>query len=314
MSPVYILAFLFCTALTTAGLWISYRGIAAFGSVFHKRYFYYLTAFYAFGFYGIWAQVVLYALFPDQPAWGGWPEGIAHLLSVLSAPFLFISWFMLLKLGYALAGRSPRRKEVSGYLGLLGVAIGLVWVWFWLVTAPEGLSFRQFRLTEIGMVQAGELLHLLLFISISFSEAKKYNPPAKTLVGRFLLLMLLGWVVRAASLPLLFAGPWFPAPALLLYFLSNFFPLIYLFRHATMLFQPLESTAPAVEKNSLLFEKYGITPREQDVVLKICEGKSNQQIADELFISLQTVKDHTHRIYTKLGIHSRIKLIKMVNG
>ncbi|MCK5470499.1 MAG: response regulator transcription factor, partial [Cyclobacteriaceae bacterium] len=47
---------------------------------------------------------------------------------------------------------------------------------------------------------------------------------------------------------------------------------------------------------------------------QICEGKTNQQIADELFISLQTVKDHTHRIYSKIGINSRMKLVQLVNN
>jgi ATP/maltotriose-dependent transcriptional regulator MalT len=32
-----------------------------------------------------------------------------------------------------------------------------------------------------------------------------------------------------------------------------------------------------------------------------------------LFISLQTVKDHTHRIYSKIGIRSRMQLVQLVN-
>jgi DNA-binding NarL/FixJ family response regulator len=57
-----------------------------------------------------------------------------------------------------------------------------------------------------------------------------------------------------------------------------------------------------------------ISKREKEIVQQICEGKTNQQIADELFISLQTVKDHTHRIYSKIGINSRMKLVQLVNN
>ncbi len=60
--------------------------------------------------------------------------------------------------------------------------------------------------------------------------------------------------------------------------------------------------------------KYQITKREREIVEQICQGKTNQQIADELFISLQTVKDHTHRIYTKIGINGRMKLVQLVNA
>ena len=62
-----------------------------------------------------------------------------------------------------------------------------------------------------------------------------------------------------------------------------------------------------------VFERYGVTKRERQIVQKICLGKTNQQIANELFISLQTVKDHTHRIYSKIGINSRMQLVQMMN-
>ena len=60
-------------------------------------------------------------------------------------------------------------------------------------------------------------------------------------------------------------------------------------------------------------EKYEISKREKEVIHEICSGLSNQQIADRLFISLQTVKDHTHRIYGKTNCNSRAQLISMVN-
>jgi DNA-binding NarL/FixJ family response regulator len=46
----------------------------------------------------------------------------------------------------------------------------------------------------------------------------------------------------------------------------------------------------------------------------MCLGKTNKQIADELFISLQTVKDHTHRIYSQLGVRSRMQLVQLMDA
>jgi DNA-binding NarL/FixJ family response regulator len=60
-------------------------------------------------------------------------------------------------------------------------------------------------------------------------------------------------------------------------------------------------------------KKYEISKREKEIIHEICKGLSNQQIADRLFISLQTVKDHTHRIYGKTNCISRAQLIRMVN-
>lgn len=58
----------------------------------------------------------------------------------------------------------------------------------------------------------------------------------------------------------------------------------------------------------LKFE-FDISAREEEVLGLICEGRTNQEIADILYISLQTVKDHTSRIYRKVGVKNRVQLV-----
>ena len=48
-----------------------------------------------------------------------------------------------------------------------------------------------------------------------------------------------------------------------------------------------------------------LTKREQEVLLLIAEGKSNQEIADQLFITLKTVKTHVSNILAKLEVEDR---------
>jgi len=57
-----------------------------------------------------------------------------------------------------------------------------------------------------------------------------------------------------------------------------------------------------------------ISPREAEIIAEICNGLSNQEIADKLFISLQTVKDHTSRIYMKTNVRNRMQLMALVRG
>ncbi|MDO9579633.1 MAG: LuxR C-terminal-related transcriptional regulator [Bacteroidales bacterium] len=59
-------------------------------------------------------------------------------------------------------------------------------------------------------------------------------------------------------------------------------------------------------------KKFEVTPRETDIVREICNGLSNKEISDKLFISIQTVKDHSHRIYIKTNVKSRVQLINLV--
>jgi len=53
---------------------------------------------------------------------------------------------------------------------------------------------------------------------------------------------------------------------------------------------------------------YNLTPQEQKIAEAIKSGKTNKEIAAELFISLSTVKTHINNIYKKLGIGSRAEL------
>lgn len=55
-----------------------------------------------------------------------------------------------------------------------------------------------------------------------------------------------------------------------------------------------------------------LTEREQEIVKRLASGLSDQQIADELFLSLNTVKWYNRQIYSKLGVGSRTQAIACV--
>ncbi|EMR06164.1 Response regulator protein vraR [Bhargavaea cecembensis DSE10] len=48
-----------------------------------------------------------------------------------------------------------------------------------------------------------------------------------------------------------------------------------------------------------------LTAREMEILLLIAKGKTNQDISDELFIALKTVKTHVSNILSKLGVDDR---------
>lgn len=55
--------------------------------------------------------------------------------------------------------------------------------------------------------------------------------------------------------------------------------------------------------------RFGLTPREAQVVSQVQQGQSNADIARQLGISEGTVKVHLEHIYAKVGVHSRTALI-----
>jgi DNA-binding NarL/FixJ family response regulator len=69
--------------------------------------------------------------------------------------------------------------------------------------------------------------------------------------------------------------------------------------------QPKEKEA----SNSVdLFAQYELTAAEQQVVLKISEGKSNKEIAQALFLSEGTIKNYITEILSKLSLRDRTQI------
>ena len=55
-----------------------------------------------------------------------------------------------------------------------------------------------------------------------------------------------------------------------------------------------------------------LTATEQNIFLKLYEGASNQEIADTLFVFINTVKTHLKTIFSKLRVTSRIKAVQLL--
>ncbi len=73
--------------------------------------------------------------------------------------------------------------------------------------------------------------------------------------------------------------------------------------------QVIRMPVPVVQiSDSQLISKYGITGREQEIIRLICQGKTNKEIGEILYISPITVRDHTSNIFRKTGVKSRTQL------
>ena len=70
-------------------------------------------------------------------------------------------------------------------------------------------------------------------------------------------------------------------------------------------------TARSAPGNSCLPALVGLTRREQEVAQLVCEGRSNQEVADNARLSLPMVKKHLHAVFRKLQVPSRTRLVAL---
>ena len=91
------------------------------------------------------------------------------------------------------------------------------------------------------------------------------------------------------------------------FFLALFIPALYLFIRRKEFLTRLLIKPGTDLKNSL--RNYGFTAREIELALLLMAGKSNQEISDELFVSVQTVKNYISKMYRKAGVSSRTQFV-----
>ena len=76
--------------------------------------------------------------------------------------------------------------------------------------------------------------------------------------------------------------------------------------------QPKERPMSEKEACALVVEQFELSPRELDVMELLVRGYTHERMAEELYISKNTVKYHIQGIYDKTGCHKKDDLIALV--
>ena len=272
---------------------------------FLRPLFYHIIFLSAFGFYGVWGQFIIIAITGEKLT----PEllsTISVISLLLGLPFLVIGWLMMIRFGFEVAGaRFTTLATVLflvsnfGLIAALGIVSGDM-------DFREALPLFKYYYSGVAVISG-----LITAVPVSGARTCRAAPADR----RFLVLAVpAGTILQAAVLLLLPHSAWMALVFVFLLFASMVILPLYLTYIADLNVFIRQSELDLPMGIEDFFTKHEISPREADIIREICNGLSNQEIADKLFITLQTVKDHTSRIYTKTNVRNRMQLMNLVRS
>ncbi|WP_281350203.1 LuxR C-terminal-related transcriptional regulator [Maribellus comscasis] len=302
----YIVTFIITAGLAVIGISISYQLYQGNKKVIFQILLYQQIFLFSFFIYGIWGNMVIRQLIADFNLNAELTGKLALFIPMIGIPFLVVSWFMLVKFGFNLKGFRIQKGFIYSFFPLL------LFVPMIITFLIHKGKIRTPADPDLFIIQILLLLNLVvhtLFFVPLLSSNKKEKGGALFIHKKYLALYLLGILIYSASLNFFY----------IFGYISTCISIILLFGVNILvpLFFQIEIKAnPTKEEKNIDFstfcELYEISKREAEIILEICTGKTNKAISEKLFITLQTVKDHTHRIYTKTGVKSRVQLANLV--
>ena len=246
------------------------------------------------------------------------PRFQSHTALVIEAVYCFatsiaiiiISYLYVLLYRNLLLVEKPDKFKKLFYvvLGLLSVS-----VFYFSLYSVQTSNVWPISNVSVGFILTGNYFNIGVLISLYIKKKKLPDARKRIVVGHFSRLILLPYGL--AMVMFLSHVLWNLSNEVqnlfrFFYFLSLFgYPIFFLKGFMKAYLGVVAGSSLGREKQlEGLLKKYNISNREWEVIQLICEGKTNKQIEEILFISLQTVKDHVSNIYQKTGVKNRVQL------
>jgi DNA-binding CsgD family transcriptional regulator len=299
------LVFILSVALAAGGVVLSYRLRSRYKSGFFSTLMYFQVFIFTFGFYGIWGQFVIKTILSDYVS----PESITRFTDIsilLGLPFLVFAWLMLIKFSQEISGKGSSNWFVFWFLlinFLIIISIGYI------ISGKSDLkpmSLIRYYFIIMNFLYTIIASIIILFPGKNRSVMFKYE----NRIAAFSIIILT--TIQCITLYFYQSEPVTGMVFILMFFAGNSFLPVYL-SYGTHVSVFSEESVKDLSFDDFC-NKFEISPRESDIIREICNGLSNKEISERLFISLQTVKDHTHRIYIKTNVRSRAQLMNLVKG
>ena len=306
-----IITIIFSILFGFTALIISFIMQRKYELIYIRSYFYHQILIFLFGFYGLLGTIVTHYLLLDIEAEGAFVKHLFSFLPFIGVPFMILAWYMFIKISFELI-----EKEISLKFTLWFFAILLIVFLSFGFLVPI-IDFFAVKKMEINIrvflfFILIELITLFVAFMNYFILSNHIKDKIKVkFIKLFASINLILYVISVIFLVLGERRSDFIAIYTILYFSKDIIPLIYLNVYLKKNYtHPINLVAESSKESFI--QKFGISKREMEIVDEIIKGKSNKEISERLFISLQTVKDHIHNIYLKTEVKNRVQLSNLI--
>ena len=327
---VHIFSFLVSLCANVIGILIVYQLYNKFRFKYLTSYLYYQIFVCIFLLFGFWEKGFVYILLGRQTVSSLSFEQIGYFLGFFAFPFFILLEYMWIKFCRELIDKKLSVTFTALYFLL---QIALIMVFANILAKYPDIENNQFSNIFSSFVLVCFTIDVLCFaigISQLFIFGKSLtNQIKRRAVKTFAYICISVQFVFSSYIILLaledynqlsatFSASAVPDQLTSIFYafryLTDLLPILYLRFYLNKycrisVFDQL--TDADINK---IFADYKISKREGEIIRSICEGKSNKEIAGELFISLQTVKDHIYNIFQKTGIKNRVQLTNLVRN
>jgi DNA-binding CsgD family transcriptional regulator len=278
-----------------------------------SSYFYYLIFLFVFGIYGIIGSRLIRVFLVKQGLDPQAIDAIVSFFTFLGIPFIVLSWYMFIRLSREMVNR--KIGSIFNLVFFLPLSLGFMGYGV-LLLERDLLGKNHHEMLRSSMLIGFSIVSLLVYaysILQLFVHSKGFlDKKDRQNIQLFGLLYLIYAAGTITLINLSHLGPAYGLGFIIILFAIHLVPIFFLSLYLDKNF--IDPVAKHdFDKNLAHFiGKYQISKRESEVVQLICKGKSNQDISDSLFISVQTVKDHIYRIFLKTGVKNRVQLTNLI--
>lgn len=314
MSPRLSLAILIFALMAGAiTIFLANRLMRKYALSYLSSYFYFLIFMFIFGAYSIIGSQVTTFLLSDHSVDHETVRSASSILIVMGIPFLILGLFMFLRLT-----KEMLQNQLSKLFSLLYFIISLLLFSAYIFFNSYGGSIGSisFHPERGELVIIFSIILLLVFgYALAYMQLKAggiIDINQRKALRRFSWLYVLIILLNLVSINLASIHEIFGLFFILGYMGFHLVPVLFLYIHLQKYYVENIEERSFEEKMKLFSDKFGISRRETEVMELICKGMTNQEISDSLFISVQTVKDHIHRIFLKTGVKNRVQLTNLL--